>query len=326
MIEFSSLHTLLLVLLVAVGLAGLFYGGGWLTRGAVGVALVLRISKVIVGLTVVSIATSAPELVTSLLAGARGSPGLAIGNIVGSNIANIGLILGIAALIMPMHIEKRLIRVDTPLLIVITAVFFWFSVGGLERWEGVVLLVAMLIYLFFLVKQARSHPEEVDESVNDEMDEAPQSPLWAIAYVVGGALMLVVSANLLVDSSVEIARRLGVSDVVIGITVVAFGTSLPELAASVSAALHKHSDLAAGNIVGSNLFNLLLIGGALGTTFPVAIDPALFHWEYPAMLVTAVLMWIFFLTGSGIRRWEGGVLLATYIGIIGAACYWAIVG
>lgn len=317
---------MVLLILVACGLAGLYYGGDWLTQGAVGIALIMNIPKVIVGLTVVSIATSAPELVTSILAGARGSPGIAIGNIVGSNIANIGFILGVSALICPMHIERRLVKFDVPLLFVVTLAFFILSLGGLSRWEGFLLLLAMFIYIGFLIKQARTHPEAVDAAATEELEGAPRSPLRATGLVLLGTAILVFSANLLVDSSVEIASRLGVSDVLIGITVVAFGTSLPELAASVTAALQKHSDLAAGNIVGSNLFNLLLIGGALATAFPVAVDPALFRWEYPAMLFTCVLMWLFFLTNRGISRWEGGVLLAAYTGFIAIACYWEFAG
>lgn len=306
---------ILLVLLVA-GLFGLTFGGDWLTNGAATISVNLRINPVVVGLTVVSMATSMPELFTSMLA-AKDSPGLAIGNILGSNIANIGLILGITALIAPLAIQMRLIRREVPILLAVTLLFILFAVNGFSRIEGILLLVITAAYLTFTVRGAKQEPESISNEFMEEIEEASGKSNGAACWLILlGTASLAIGADILVGSSVEIASRLGVSDVLIGLTIVAIGTSLPELAASVSAARAGHSDICAGNIVGSNLFNLLLIGGAVATIIPYGVDASLFYFEFPAvMLLTALLLW-FFKTGHIVTALEGVVLLVLYVIIL----------
>jgi cation:H+ antiporter len=315
-LQYSAFPVWLLLTLLVVGLLCLTFGGDWLTNGAAAVSVNLKINPVIVGLTVVSMATSMPELVTSLLA-AKESPGLAIGNILGSNVANISLILGITALIAPLAIQLRLIRREVPILIAVTILFTVFAVGGFARWEGVILLCLTAAYLAYVVRGARSEPDVVNAEFMEEVKEASHiSVAKACWLVLLGALLLALGADTLVGSSVELASRMGVSDALIGLTIVAIGTSLPELAASVAAARSGHSDICAGNIVGSNLFNLLLIGGCVSSIIPFPVDSGLFKVEFPAVILLTVLLLWFFKTGHVVSRREGVVLLLLYLGVL----------
>lgn len=320
-LQFSAFPVWVLLTFLLLGLLGLALGGGWLTRGAAAISVNLRINPVVIGLTVVSIATSMPELVTSLLA-AKDSPGLAIGNIMGSNIANIGLILGITALFAPLAIQLRLIRREVPMLIAVTFLFTWFAMGGFARWEGIVLLLLTALYLTYVIHGAKSAPESVNSEFVEEVKEAAQTAMGgACLFVLGGGLLLAFGADVLVGSSVEIASRMGVSDALIGLTIVAIGTSLPELAASVAAARSGHSDICAGNIVGSNLFNLLLIGGCVASLVPFPVDPELLKIEFPAVILLTVLLLCFFKTGHIVSRREGVVLLLLYVAILSLSAF-----
>ena len=311
-LPFNDLPIWMLVVVLVVGFAGLTFGGDWLTSGAATISINLKINPVVVGLTVVSIATSMPELVTSLLA-VEESPGLALGNILGSNIANIGLILGITALIWPLTIQLRLIRREAPILLGVTILFTLFAADGFQRWEGIVLLGLTIAYLCWVICGVRQESgREATEFADGAPEASERSSLWAALLVLVGAALLALGADTLVGSSVEIARRLGVSDTLVGLTIVATGTSLPELAAAVAAARAGHGDLCAGNIVGSNLFNLLLIGGCVSTVGPFPVDPAMLRIEFPAVLaLTALLLW-FFKTSQIVSRREGVVLLLLY--------------
>lgn len=311
---FQTLPFGLLLLFFALGLVSLTAGGEWLCRGAVGLAKRLRIRPVIIGLTVVSAATSMPEFVISLLGAISGSHGLSIGNIVGSNIVNIGLILGVSALICPLVIRARLIRTDVPILIGLSFLFTALCWNSLSRWNGVLLLLVMVVYLMFLVQASRRDRVAVKE-IQEELDEKgiDSSLFRTVLWVVVGTLALAGGGALLVHSSVETAVRLGVNEVLIGVTIVALGTSLPELAASIMAAIRRHADICAGNIVGSNLFNLLLVSGMVAVISPIEVDRALFLLEFPAMLIFALLLWPFFFTGKIVSRNEGFLLLILYV-------------
>lgn len=296
-----------------VGLAGLTAGGDWLCRGAIGLAAFLRVKPLIIGLTVISAATSMPEFFISLLGSLRGSYGLSIGNILGSNIANIGLILGLSALICPLVIRVRLIRIDVPILIAVSALFALLCWTSLSRIDGVLLLAVLFVYLFFLIRASRDEEmviPGIEEVISDEIRglSLGRSLLWLGL----GTVALALAAALLVQSSVEIAGRMGVSEVLIGLTVVAIGTSLPELAASIAAAIRKQADLCAGNIVGSNLFNLILVSGSVSVISPIGIDRNLFLVEFPAMLFFALLLWPLIFTGKIVTRLEGVLLLLFY--------------
>lgn len=320
-LQFPVFPVWVLLALLVLGLLGLAFGGDWLTRGAAAISVNLRINPVVIGLTVVSMATSMPELVTSLLA-AKDSPGLAIGNIMGSNIANIGLILGITALFTPLAIQLRLIRREVPILIAVTLLFTWFAVGGFTRWEGGVLLALTAVYLTYVIRGAKNEPESVSSEFMEEVEEASNVPMAKAWWLVlAGGLFLALGADVLVGSSVEMAGRMGISDALIGLTIVAIGTSLPELAASVAAARSGHSDICAGNIVGSNLFNLLLIGGCVASIIPFPVDPELLKIEFPAVIFLTVLLLWFFKTGRIVSRREGVVLLFLYVAILSASAF-----
>lgn len=310
-----DLNFLVLSVFLLLGLFALGGGGQLLTRGAVGISANLSVDPLIVGLTVVSIATSMPEFSTTLMA-AGSHPGLALGNILGSNIANTGLILGIAALLVPLKVKLRLVEREVPILILVTVVFglMIFS-EGLGRIEGLILLAATVSYLVYIVRKAR----EEHWSPVDDLPKVSISTLTAFGLVVLGGLFLALGADLLVQSSAEIASRMGVSDVFIGFTVVAIGTSLPELAACMAAVRAGQGDLCAGNIVGSNLFNLLLIGGgaAVLKELPFAFEDIGLEY-FAALLLTICLLW-FVRSGHTVTRREGGFLLLFYLAFIALA-------
>ncbi len=302
-------------------------GGDWLAKGAASFALILKINPVVVGLTIVSISTSMPEMITAFIAAAGGNSGLAVGNIVGSNLGNAGLILGVAALIYPITIQNRLVKQEVPLLLIVTVMFTLMSMGGflaageIGRLEGILLLAGAAGYLFFMVMQAkRSGPEEtteIGEELADELKDPIDSMGKCLLFIIVGSVFLAIGAEMLVGSSVQIATRLGVSEVLIGLTLVALGTSLPELAASAAAALRKQSDIIAGNIVGSNIFNMLLIGGSVSTFFPLQVERRLFVIEFPSMVLLTLLLWFAFYTERKVTRLEGGFLVTLYFVIIG---------
>ena len=307
---------LLLVVLV-LGFIALTYGGDLLTAGAAAISVNMKIDPIVVGLTVVSIATSMPEMATSLMA-AKDNPGIALGNILGSNIANIGLILGVAAILAPLKIQLRLIRREVPILIGVTVVFGLFALGGgFHRVEGAILLVLTAAYLIYVVRNAKAEPQAVAEEFAEGAEEIPQkSNPAALALVLIGGGLLALGADFLVSSSVEIATRMGVSDLFIGLTIVAIGTSLPELSASIAAVRAGHGDICAGNIVGSNLFNILLIGGGVSALTEMDVQSELLLVEFPALLLLSALLLWFFKSGHIVSRREGVCLLFLYFTIL----------
>lgn len=315
-LPFSTLSMWLLALLMLVGFAALSFGGDWLTSGSATVSVKFKINPVVVGLTIVSMATSMPEMMTSLLA-AKESPGLALGNILGSNVANIGLILGVTALIAPLAVQSRLIRREVPILIGVTLLFTLMAFGGYSRLEGIIMLVLTVIYLIYVVRSAKQGSDSLESEMTEEVESAAQQTTGAgIGLILLGGALLAVGADVLVGTSVEIAGRMGVSDTLIGLTIVALGTSLPELAASISAARSGHTDICAGNIVGSNLFNILLIGGGVATIIPIPVDMALMQFEFPALIALTVLLLWFFKTGHTVSRREGVILIFLYFAIL----------
>lgn len=306
----------LLALLMLVGFVGLSFGGDWLTSGAATISIKFKIDPVVVGLTIVSMATSMPEMMTSLLA-AKDTPGLAVGNILGSNIANIGLILGVTALLAPLVVQSRLVRREVPILITVTVLFSLMAIDGFSRLEGVIMLALMVLYLVYVVCSAKKGSDVIEGELAVEVKSASkQSTRMGITFILLGGAALALGADVLVGTSVEVAGRLGVSDTLIGLTIVALGTSLPELAASVAAARSGHADICAGNIVGSNLFNILLIGGGVAAIIPIPVDSGLLKFEFPAVLALTVLLFWFFRTGHHVSRREGVALIFLYLSIL----------
>ena len=316
-LAYSDYPNLVLIIFLAIGFAALNYGGDFLTEGSVSLAAKFNVSKAVIGLTIVSMATSMPEMITSLLA-ASTSPGLAIGNILGSNIANIGLILGITALIVPLTVQKRLLQREMPLLMVVSLLFILFAIKGFSRLEGFIMLAIMATYLFFVIRWAKQESKEDKEPLPEAaLSHKQHSLTGGFMYVILGGVLLAIGADTLVNSSVEIAGRLGISDVLIGLTIVAIGTSLPELAASISAARSGHEDICVGNIIGSNLFNILLIGGGVASLIPIPVDSQLFWIEFPAMLLIALIFWWLATRERHIAGKEGLFLIVLYFTILG---------
>lgn len=315
-LPYPDYQSWILILFLAAGFAALHYGGDFLTEGAVAIASNLHISKAVIGLTIVSMATSMPEMITSLLA-AKTSPGLALGNILGSNIANIGLIMGITALILPLTVQPILLRREMPFLVLVTGLFILFAIGGYARWEGFVMLAIMFGYLYVILKWAKKDAAQTKALLGDDPVEGHEhSTLVGFGFVSLGGLLLAIGADSLVGASVELASRMGISDVLIGLTIVAIGTSLPELAASVAAARSGHGDICIGNIIGSNLFNILLIGGVVTSLVYIPVEKQLFQFEFPAlMLITLVFVW-FSVRENDVSRKEGVLLLVLYFSIL----------
>lgn len=312
--------TFLTGLLFFAGLALLVIGAESLVRGASRIAAWAGISPLVIGLTVVAFGTSAPELAINIQSALAGQPDIAVGNVVGSNIANILLILGLSAAIAPLMVQQQVVRQDVPLMIGISILTLLFALNGLiSTFEGFILFGGLLLYIWFLIRQSRSESREVEQEYEQEYAPHEQKNLrgWLlnIAQVVIGLGILVLGANWMVDSAVTVAKWLGVSELVIGLTVVAIGTSLPELATSVVAAAKGERDIAVGNAVGSNIFNLLSVLGLSAIIVPVGIpvSQAAISFDLPVMIAVALASFPVFFTGGQIYRWEGFLFVGYYI-------------
>jgi cation:H+ antiporter len=295
-------------LLFTLGLAMLFLGGEALVRGASAVARHFHLSPMVIGLTIVGFGTSAPELLVSLQAALEGRPEIAIGNVVGSNIANILLILGISALIAPLFIPAQKMWRDLAFMLAATFILWAMLLGGeITRTYGAILFVGLLIFLgitFFFGK------------VEPEPDQPEENQLKAWGFTIGGLIVLVIGARFLVDSAVEIATTYGISEAVIGLTIVAVGTSLPELATSVIAAYRKHTEIAVGNIVGSNIFNIFGILGITALISPIPSAPRFAAIDMPVAAAVAVGLTVLAFALKGLPRIAGVVLLIAYAAYI----------
>jgi cation:H+ antiporter len=300
------------LLLLAVGLVLLTAGAESLVRGASRGAARLGIPPLIVGLTVVAFGTSAPEFAVSIQSAWSGQADIALGNVVGSNIFNVLFILGLSALVVPLAIASQLIRVDVPLMIGASVLVLLFALDGdIGRVDGAILFAGLLLYTGFQIRQGRRERQSAADRGGP-----PAGRWWAdLAFVVGGLVLLVAGSRLLVTSAMAIAQALGVSELVIGLTIVAAGTSLPEVATSVIASLRGQRDIAAGNVVGSNVFNLLGVLGLAAVVAPagIGVAPQALQLDIPVMIAVAVACLPIFVTGREIARWEGGLFLAYYI-------------
>ncbi|MCB1400161.1 MAG: calcium/sodium antiporter [Rhodobacteraceae bacterium] len=295
----------MLYLMFAAGLAGLFLGGEFLVRGAVGIARGFRVPPFVIGLTVVGFGTSAPELLVSIQAALEGAPDLAIGNVIGSNIANILLILGLSALILPVPISMRESWRDFAVLVGATALFWALLLGGeIGRPQGALLIALLFGYLVLCLRGPRGAANT---------DAAPALPGWAnLGLTLGGLAALMIGARLLVTSATELARDFGVSEAVIGLTIVAIGTSLPELATSVVSALRGHSEIAVGNILGSCIFNILCIVGLTALVAPIPVDPRFARLDMVVAAAATLAMIGLAARAGRTGRAAGAMLLAAY--------------
>ncbi len=310
------------VLIFILGLIALTAGAEMLVRGASRIASSLGIAPLVVGLTVVALGTSSPELAVGVGAAWQGQADIAVGNVVGSNIFNVLFILGISALIVPLAVAQQLVRIDVPLLIGCSLAMPLLALDGeIGRADGALLFLGIVLYSFFLVWQARRErdPQIITEYANAYPGSSVKRWSVNIGLIVLGLLLLVLGANWLVDAAVVFARHLGISELVIGLTVVSAGTSLPEVAASVAAAIKGERDIAVGNAIGSCIYNLLLVLGVTALVAPagVAVAQSVQNFDLPVMIAVSIACLPIFFTGSRIDRWEGAVFLGYY------ACYMA---
>jgi len=308
------------VFLLVGGIGVLYFGAEWLVRGSARLAASLGVSPIVVGLTIVSFGTSAPELVVCTVASLGGNSELAIGNVMGSNMANIGLILGLTALLKPLDVQARVVWREVPLMLLVTASLYPLAWDGmLGRGDGVLLLFALAAYLIFVFQSVEDEAPEILGEYEDFMKASAKGAAGVtikdVGLVLAGSMFLVAGGYAIVEGAVNVASSLGISQTVIGLTVVAVGTSLPELATSVVACIRQEADIAVGNVIGSNIFNIAAILGTASVLEPMAVNPPVLARELPAVLVLSVLLFPLLRSGWRIQRWEGALLLAGYIGL-----------
>ncbi|MFU8863752.1 MAG: calcium/sodium antiporter [Rhodobacterales bacterium] len=297
------------------GLVGLFLGGEALVRGSVGIAQRLAIPPLLIGLTVVGFGTSTPELLVSVDAALRGVPDIALGNVIGSNIANILLIVGISALVWPIHVMRGTLARDTGVMMAAALVLVpVFAMGLVNRPVGAALFIGLVAYLVWAYRQSRLDPSPVEEIAG-----VPAKLVLSILWVAGGLVALMLGARFLVDGAVSIARDFGLSEAFIGLTIVAIGTSLPELATSLIAALRKQSEIAIGNIVGSNIFNILGILGLTAVITPIPVAPRFLSFDLPILIAVSAILTGLLLLRPRIGRGIGLIFVLAYALYIWAA-------
>ena len=310
---------LTILLQLAGGTAFLYYGADFLVKGGVSIATRFGVSALVIGLTLVAFATSAPELVVSVQAALAGSSDISIGNVIGSNICNIALILGLSAVIAPLSVHSKVLRFDLPVMTAVTLAMaaIGLLLGGFNRLTGAVFFAGLLAYIAWNIRlEKRDGSGDAETEIREEVENSRKYPLWlAAAFVIGGAAALVLGGKFIVDGAVGLGRMAHLSEAVIGLTIVAVGTSLPELATSRVAAARGEQDIAVGNVVGSNLFNMLGIMGIAPMIRPVSaagITPV----DWGMLLVSTLLLVPFMHTGRKVVRREGAVLLALYCAYI----------
>lgn len=302
------------LLLLVLGFIFLVKGSDWFVDGAAGIATKFGIPQLIIGLTIVAMGTSAPEAAVSITAAMNGSADITIGNIVGSNILNVLIILGLSALVFPLTVDKDTIKFDIPVTIFATLLLIFFGKdGNITRVEGIILLAIMAAYILILIRKAKKSQAQNTEVVSEEnADKKPKSMIMLLVMILGGLTMIILGSRFVVISASFIARIFGLSERFIGLTIVALGTSLPELFTSVVAASKKNCDIAIGNIIGSNLFNLLFVVGLSALVIPVPFASA-FKVDSLIALVSVVALLLFCLPKKRLSRFAGAIFLLSYV-------------
>ena len=304
------------VLVFFVGLVVLYYGADFLVDGSSRLALSFGVRPLIIGMTIVSFATSMPELMVSLLAVGKGSSAIAVGNIVGSNIANIGLILGVSALVLPLKVPRGLLRRELPFMVGITVVLYVMCLDGqLGLTDAAILLILLVFFILYCIRYARNtgaDPDTPEHVVATEQGHRGRDVL----YIVGGIIGLGLGANWMVSSAVTIARSIGLSELFIGMTIVALGTSLPELAASLMSAAKGQMDISIGNVIGSNIFNILFVLGLCPLFQPIAVDPSILRFELPIVLLFSFALIPLCWHRFEVSRLKGALLFMSYVAFI----------
>lgn len=302
------------ILLTLGGLIALVIGAEVMIRGAVDIAFRARISPLVVGLTVVSMGTSAPELLVSLIAAMKGSSAIAIGNVVGSNIVNISFILGACVLVFPIEVDRDARRIHWPVMMVVS-IAFWYLLGDnvFSRGEGLVFFLLLVAYVGWMIIASR----RASSRTGSTSAARAKYPLWgALVMLLVGVVGLAKGADWFVEGAVGISRGFGVSEQLIGVTVVAVGTSLPELVTSLLAAMRKQADISLGNLIGSNIFNLLGIIGISSVVLPIHVERSGFAMDIMAMLIISLALYPLMRLGDKIGRWQGALLVGAYFAFV----------
>lgn len=290
--------------MLLTGLALLYYGSSILVEGAASTAVMFAVRPVIIGLTIVSLATSAPELLVSLVAAVKGSGAISIGNILGSNVINIALVLGISAVIRPVAIKRQVVTIEIPYMIFISIVFWLLCLDSvITRSDGIILICFLSIFLLYGILTAKDKSNGKKAGKTHSLKQICKN----LFYIIAGIVMLSLGANFVVKQAIVLANEMGLSQTFIGISVVALGTSLPELATSAVAAARGESDISVGNVVGSNLFNICLVMGVVGIFNPMSIDPALHSFQFPFMIFICFVLGAMAFVKKGVTKF-GGIL------------------
>ncbi|MCQ2204139.1 MAG: calcium/sodium antiporter [Bacteroidales bacterium] len=300
------------ILYIVIGFVLLVKGGDYLVDGAVAIARKAKLSSMVIGLTIVGFGTSAPELLVSLQAALAGSPGISIGNVVGSNIANIALILGVTSIICACPASKSTLAIDTPFMALSVILFMAVAMTGtISRIAGVVAVLMLVSFIVWQIRNSRKNAK------NDDSNDEQIMPLWkSIVIVLLSFAALVIGADVLIDGAQGVAKSFGVSERIIGLTIIAVGTSLPELFASIMAARKGETDMAIGNVIGSVTFNVLCVIGLSAVVCEIHDTAEGFLFDYILMVALGLLLWLFLFTKRNLERWEGVVLVLIYIGYI----------
>ncbi|MBW4771164.1 calcium/sodium antiporter [Prevotella jejuni] len=299
------------ILFIVIGIVLVLWGADRLTDGAVAVAEKMKMPQIVIGLTIVAMGTSMPEFCVSLISALKGTSDLAVGNIVGSNIFNTLLIVGVSALVAPMSIMKTTVRKDIPFALVASALLLIMCLDGdISRIDAAILFVMFLIFMYITLRGAKAQGTDLEEK-----EKKPMGTWLSIVWILVGLACLIGGSNLFVDGATAVATKLGVSEAVIGLTIVAGGTSLPELATSVVSARKGNSGIAIGNVLGSNVFNILAILGLTGVISPMTLK-GITMTDLSMMVISIILIWLFSFTKYKIERWEGAILTAVFVGYI----------
>lgn len=315
--NFSPSQTWIQVVLLVIGIVAVMKSAGWLTDGSVGIATRMGIPQLVIGLTIVAMGTSMPEFFVSLMSALGGKPGLAVGNVVGSNIFNASLIVGVAAMVAPIAILPDTVKRDIPFALVASVVLMMMCLdGNISRLDAVILFVLFIVFMYFTLLEAKKM--RTDKS--QEEQPVKMSVGKSTVLIVSGLAGLIIGSEVFVDNASALAHTLGVSDAVIGLTIVACGTSLPELATSTVAASRGNSGIAIGNVLGSNVFNILMILGVTGMVSPMSVQGITFV-DLSVMVIAMILLWLFSFSKYRIERWEGAALTVFFIGYISYLLY-----
>ena len=299
------------ILFIVIGIVLVLWGADRLTDGAVAVAEKMKMPQIVIGLTIVAMGTSMPEFCVSLISALKGTSDLAVGNIVGSNIFNTLLIVGVSALVAPMSIMKTTVRKDIPFALVASALLLIMCLDGdISRIDAAILFVMFLIFMYITLRGAKAQGTDLEEK-----EKKPMATWLSVVWILVGLACLIGGSNLFVDGATAVATTLGVSEAVIGLTIVAGGTSLPELATSVVSARKGNSGIAIGNVLGSNVFNILAILGLTGVISPMTLK-GITMTDLSMMVISIILIWLFSFTKYKIERWEGAILTAVFVGYI----------